>query len=366
MGLVPASVRPIEARTVAQALLHAMLEVAPGVQLLSSARLQQLWISSARRRATVAPGSVRDRMQISFLGAADAVTGSRHLVDAGGTAHPARLRAVPGLQDAARAQLGAVSGRPGIDRRRRAEPRAPGPLRLPAGAGEAGFQGHGVCVAGDAGTRRGDAARQRPPAGRGRPARQPAAAARAMRRRCRCTPWPTPSARWRASCRSRRAAARRVGTVRVSLSPVGHLLGACAVTLQAGGTALVFSGDLGRSNDLLMPRAAAHRRAPTCCSSSRPTATGCTRTRTRRPRLGAIIRATVRRGGSVLLPSFAVGRAQALLLVLQRLSDAGEIPADLPVFLDSPMATQATDALPAPRASCCASGRARRPRCATA
>ena len=54
------------------------------------------------------------------------------------------------------------------------------------------------------------------------------------------------------------------------------------------------------------------------------------------------VRATVRRGGSVLLPSFAVGRAQALLLVLQRLRDASEIPADLPIYLDSPMATQAT------------------------
>ena len=59
-------------------------------------------------------------------------------------------------------------------------------------------------------------------------------------------------------------------------------------------------------------------------------------------RLGAIVRATVRRGGSVLLPSFAVGRAQALLWVLQRLRDTGEIPQDLPIYLDSPMATLAT------------------------
>ena len=44
----------------------------------------------------------------------------------------------------------------------------------------------------------------------------------------------------------------------------------------------------------------------------------------------------------MLLPSFAVGRAQALLLVLQRLRDAGEIPPDLPIYLDSPMATEAT------------------------
>ncbi|MFY9511708.1 MAG: MBL fold metallo-hydrolase, partial [Rubrivivax sp.] len=51
---------------------------------------------------------------------------------------------------------------------------------------------------------------------------------------------------------------------------------------------------------------------------------------------------TVARGGSVLLPSFAIGRAQALLLVLQRLKQRGEIPRDLPVFVDSPMAVAAT------------------------
>jgi metallo-beta-lactamase family protein len=59
-------------------------------------------------------------------------------------------------------------------------------------------------------------------------------------------------------------------------------------------------------------------------------------------RLGTIVRDTIARGGSVLLPTFAVGRAQALLLVLQRLKAAGQIPRDLPVFLDSPMAIAAT------------------------
>ena len=59
--------------------------------------------------------------------------------------------------------------------------------------------------------------------------------------------------------------------------------------------------------------------------------------------LGDIIRRTVQRGGSVLLPAFAVGRAQALMLVLQRLKRAGDIPPSLPIFLDSPMAIAATD-----------------------
>ena len=44
----------------------------------------------------------------------------------------------------------------------------------------------------------------------------------------------------------------------------------------------------------------------------------------------------------MVLPSFAVGRAQALLLCRQRLRRDGDIPSEVPIFLDSPMATQAT------------------------
>ncbi|MCB2023009.1 MAG: MBL fold metallo-hydrolase [Burkholderiaceae bacterium] len=132
-----------------------------------------------------------------------------------------------------------------------------------------------------------------------------------------------------------------VGQVRVSLTPVGHLLGACAVGLTAGGTTLVFSGDLGRTDDLLMPAPQRVARADVLLVES----TYGDRLHPRedfQARLGAIVRATVRRGGSVLMPSFAVGRAQALLLVLQRLKDAGEIPSELPIYLDSPMALKAT------------------------
>ena len=133
----------------------------------------------------------------------------------------------------------------------------------------------------------------------------------------------------------------RLGSVRVSLTPVGHLLGACAVTLRSGDESLVFSGDLGRDDDLLMP-------APQTVSQADVLLIESTYGNRNHPvndadqRLGAIVRATVRRGGSVLLPSFAVGRAQALLHSLQNLRATGEIPRDMPVYLDSPMAIQAT------------------------
>ena len=140
--------------------------------------------------------------------------------------------------------------------------------------------------------------------------------------------------------RPRRARAA-ADALRVELTPAGHLLGACSVTLRAGRETLVYSGDLGRSADLLMPPPRRITRADVLIVES-------TYGNRRHPpedavaRLGSIIRTTIDHGGSVLLPSFAVGRAQALLLVLQRLKAAGTLPRGLPIFLDSPMATQAT------------------------
>jgi metallo-beta-lactamase family protein len=134
----------------------------------------------------------------------------------------------------------------------------------------------------------------------------------------------------------------KVGRVEVSLTPAGHLLGANTVTLVAGRERIVFSGDLGRQHDLLLPPPERIARADVLLIEA-------TYGNRRHPPddvqalLGDIIRRTVQRGGSVLLPSFAVGRAQALLLVLQRLKRSGDIPPSMPIFVDSPMATAATD-----------------------
>jgi metallo-beta-lactamase family protein len=133
----------------------------------------------------------------------------------------------------------------------------------------------------------------------------------------------------------------RLGKVQVRLTPVGHLLGACAVTLRCGGASLVFSGDLGRQTDTLMPPPQTIAQADVLLVES-TYGNRCHPPEDAQQRLGGIIRATIRMGGSVLLPSFAVGRAQALMLVLHRLRLAGEIPSGLPVFLDSPMASAAT------------------------
>ena len=132
-----------------------------------------------------------------------------------------------------------------------------------------------------------------------------------------------------------------IGRSKVTLTPVGHLLGACTVTLAQRGLKLLFSGDVGRPQDLLMP-------APEPPGAADVLLVESTYGNRIHPvedsgeRLAEIVNRTIQRGGSVLLPSFAVGRAQALLLVLQRLRRAGRIPRELPIFLDSPMAIEAT------------------------
>ncbi|MDE2612267.1 MAG: MBL fold metallo-hydrolase [Burkholderiales bacterium] len=132
-----------------------------------------------------------------------------------------------------------------------------------------------------------------------------------------------------------------IGATRVTLTPVGHLLGACTVTLRSAHGTLLFSGDIGRRDDLLMPPP----EPPGACDVLLVESTYGNRLHPHEDGpelLGAIVRAAAARGGSVVLPAFAVGRAQALLLVLQRLRRAGLIPRELPIFLDSPMAAEAT------------------------
>jgi metallo-beta-lactamase family protein len=58
--------------------------------------------------------------------------------------------------------------------------------------------------------------------------------------------------------------------------------------------------------------------------------------------LARVVRETAARGGKVLIPAFAVGRTQEIVYDLHQLADAGQIP-KIPIAIDSPLATKATD-----------------------
>ncbi|OGI51466.1 MAG: mRNA 3'-end processing factor [Candidatus Muproteobacteria bacterium RIFCSPHIGHO2_12_FULL_60_33] len=130
------------------------------------------------------------------------------------------------------------------------------------------------------------------------------------------------------------------GGLALHLLPAGHMLGSSFVRLRYEGKTLLFTGDLGRPNDLIMV-------APTVVDRADYLVVESTYGDRRhdpadpRQRLAEVINRTAARGGAVIVPAFAVGRAQSLMYLIHLLKAARAIP-DLPVFLNSPMAVNAT------------------------
>ncbi len=128
---------------------------------------------------------------------------------------------------------------------------------------------------------------------------------------------------------------------RVTLTSAGHILGACSVLLEVAGRRILFSGDLGRPDDLLMnpPDDAPH--ADTVLIES----TYGDRTHPVEnivAELAPALKRLVERRGVAVVPVFAVGRAQALIHAIALLKERGDIPHSLHVYLDSPMAVHTT------------------------
>lgn len=137
--------------------------------------------------------------------------------------------------------------------------------------------------------------------------------------------------------------------IHLTLIDAGHMLGSAHVILdvdeQESGRQrrIVFSGDIGRADIpiirdpvpltdgtdiLIMESTYGNRLHPAYPESEKE--------------LERIINETASRGGSLLIPAFAVGRTQQLVFALHKLRNDGRIP-DLPIFVDSPLATRTTE-----------------------
>ena len=132
-----------------------------------------------------------------------------------------------------------------------------------------------------------------------------------------------------------------VGGLGVRFVPAGHILGAAQLQVTVDGRRIYFTGDLGRVDDPLMQPPRPLEATDVLVYES----TYGDRTHPGEDpaaALGDVVRRVCGRGGVVILPAFAVGRAETLLLHLSRLRAAGAIP-DVPVFLNSPMAVDGSE-----------------------
>jgi len=134
------------------------------------------------------------------------------------------------------------------------------------------------------------------------------------------------------------------GGLTFTLSRSGHILGSSFIQIGDGQTSILFSGDLGRTEDPVMKSPAQMQHADYLVLES---TYGDRLHKESNPldKIGEIIRNTAARGGSVIIPAFAVGRTQSILYYIYELKKANAIPAAVPIFLDSPMAIDATQLL---------------------
>lgn len=128
--------------------------------------------------------------------------------------------------------------------------------------------------------------------------------------------------------------------VSIEFLSAGHLLGSAFIVMRLGeDRTILFGGDLGRYNRPILPDPVDGVKADVVLVEStygnRDHAAD-----DEGAALGEVIRDTARRGGKLIVPSFAIGRVEEVLFWIRRLEREGRVPV-LPVYVDSPMATEA-------------------------
>lgn len=132
--------------------------------------------------------------------------------------------------------------------------------------------------------------------------------------------------------------------IKFQLSPAGHIPGACSVEIKCYDKTIVFSGDIGRYHSDILPIPAHAANADFVIMES-TYGDRLHEADNIEEDLAFIIKDTIFNKGNLLIPCFAVGRAQEVMHLLYKLKLETSIPSQIPVFLDSPMAASASKVL---------------------
>lgn len=133
-----------------------------------------------------------------------------------------------------------------------------------------------------------------------------------------------------------------VGDFNVELFDAGHILGSAIVKIRAEGKTIVFSGDLGNTPAPIIRPTEQVGDADYCVIESTYGDRNHENVDGRRELLEDVVEETVKAGGTLMIPTFAMERTQELLYHLHQLFGEGRIPR-VPVFIDSPLAIKLTE-----------------------
>jgi metallo-beta-lactamase family protein len=122
----------------------------------------------------------------------------------------------------------------------------------------------------------------------------------------------------------------------------GHMLGSTSMVVEADGVRLAFSGDVGRANLPILRDPEKLAAADYLIMESTYGDRFHKKLEHVAQKLAEVVNRTAGRGGKIIVPSFAVGRAQQLVMLLHQLMDGHKIPS-IPIFVDSPLAINATE-----------------------
>lgn len=135
--------------------------------------------------------------------------------------------------------------------------------------------------------------------------------------------------------------------IRVVFRDAGHILGSSFIEVwvldQGEESKLVFSGDLGRSNQLLVPNPQTVETADFLFLESTYGGRNHKNETQSRAELAEAIAYSYKHGEKVIIPAFAVERTQEILYSLYLLAQEEKLPPDMPVYVDSPLAIKATE-----------------------
>ncbi len=133
----------------------------------------------------------------------------------------------------------------------------------------------------------------------------------------------------------------QLGEVNVRYFPAGHILGSGFISVESSEGHVIFSGDLGNRESGVQE----DFQLPTACDAVLVETTYGNRTHRHLSEtleeFRTVIKASLKTGGKILIPSFALERAQNILFHLRHMLERGDIP-KIPIFLDSPMASKMT------------------------